>query len=255
MSAPPPELVSVRCPCRCKSTLVFRKISAGSVVRCPNTAHRFKLHRWQPFGRKQWDECRELPVLRSVLELLKVSPSVRKRRLLAVAVSRTCLDWCRNAHFLQALEAADELAETGTTTVDLAALDLHLQPSFWFPGFPGSGPTFEHWQTAALACIAPTPGLEFGPLEATYGAGVWLAFKDIIPNPFRPPAVSAELRTAAVVGLGETAYADRAFGHLPILADALEAAGCTDGPLLDHLRGPGPHHRGCWALDAVLGQA
>jgi serine/threonine protein kinase len=38
------------------------------------------------------------------------------------------------------------------------------------------------------------------------------------------------------------------FERLPILADALEDAGCTDVEQLEHLRGPGPHVRGCWAL-------
>ena len=38
------------------------------------------------------------------------------------------------------------------------------------------------------------------------------------------------------------------------LADALEKAGCTDTCLLEHLRAPGPHVRGCFALDAVLGK-
>jgi len=41
---------------------------------------------------------------------------------------------------------------------------------------------------------------------------------------------------------------------LPILADALEEAGCDDVDVLAHLRGPGPHARGCWALDLVLGR-
>ena len=44
------------------------------------------------------------------------------------------------------------------------------------------------------------------------------------------------------------------YGGLPVLADALEEAGCTDPDLLDHLRGPGPHARGCWVLDLVLGK-
>lgn len=255
MTSPPPtELVSTRCPCRCKNTLLFRKITAGLTVRCPYTAHKFKLTRWQPFGRKQWDDCRELPVLRQALDILKVTPSVRKRRLLAAAVSRACLDWCRKPLFLDAVTAADELAETGSTTIDLAALAEQLelpQPLFRF----GLQFQVEHWHTAAVACIAPTPGLEFGTLESTYGAGVWLAFKEIIANPFRPPAIPAEQRTATVLGLAETAYADRTFGHLPILADALEDVGCADVPLLSHLRGDGTHHRGCWALDAVLGRS
>jgi hypothetical protein len=50
-------------------------------------------------------------------------------------------------------------------------------------------------------------------------------------------------------------YADRAFDRLPLLADALEDAGCTDDELLGHLRAPGPHVRGCWAVDLVLGKS
>src|SRR5438045_536785 len=47
-------------------------------------------------------------------------------------------------------------------------------------------------------------------------------------------------------------YAEGDFAALPVLADALEEAGCADADLLGHLRGPGPHVRGCWALDRLL---
>ena len=47
----------------------------------------------------------------------------------------------------------------------------------------------------------------------------------------------------------------RATDPAPILADALEDAGCDDADILDHLRGTGPHVRGCWAVDLVLGKA
>jgi hypothetical protein len=56
------------------------------------------------------------------------------------------------------------------------------------------------------------------------------------------------------VRLAEGLYEERAFERLPILADALEEAGCADDRVLSHLRGPGRHARGCWALDAVLGR-
>ena len=49
-------------------------------------------------------------------------------------------------------------------------------------------------------------------------------------------------------------YEQRAFGRLPILHDALLDAGCDDEALLEHLRGEGPHVRGCWALDTLLGR-
>jgi hypothetical protein len=43
--------------------------------------------------------------------------------------------------------------------------------------------------------------------------------------------------------------------RLAVLADALEDAGCTHADILDHLRGPGPHVRGCWVVDVVLGKS
>lgn len=58
----------------------------------------------------------------------------------------------------------------------------------------------------------------------------------------------------AVHALAVTIYDDRAFGDLPILADALEDAGCADAQLLGHCREAGPHTRGCWAVDALLGK-
>jgi hypothetical protein len=61
-------------------------------------------------------------------------------------------------------------------------------------------------------------------------------------------------RTPAVLQLAQALYDDRAFDQLPILADALEEAGCTSRDVLDHCRGPGPHVRGCWVVDLVLGK-
>jgi hypothetical protein len=40
--------------------------------------------------------------------------------------------------------------------------------------------------------------------------------------------------------------------RLAVLADALEDVGCTDQEILQHLRAPGVHVRGCWALDLLL---
>jgi hypothetical protein len=83
------------------------------------------------------------------------------------------------------------------------------------------------------------------------------------PPPFRPlPALSASLLTwndSLVPRLAQTAYEERILpsGHLDpdrlaVLADALEDAGCTNAELLGHLRGEGPHWRGCWVVDLVL---
>src|SRR5262249_34682000 len=58
-------------------------------------------------------------------------------------------------------------------------------------------------------------------------------------------------RTAEAVAVARGIDASARFDDLPVLADALEEAGCSDANLLAHLRGPGPHARGCWALDLV----
>jgi hypothetical protein len=54
--------------------------------------------------------------------------------------------------------------------------------------------------------------------------------------------------------LASAVYTERAFDRLPVLADALEEAGCVDADILSHLRGAGPHALGCWCLDLLLGK-
>jgi hypothetical protein len=76
--------------------------------------------------------------------------------------------------------------------------------------------------------------------------------RDIFGNPFRPVAFAPEWRTAAAVALADAMYQSRDFGPMPVLADALEDAGCADPDVLAHCRGDGPHVRGCWVVDAVL---
>ena len=82
-------------------------------------------------------------------------------------------------------------------------------------------------------------------------------FRDIFGNPFRPVTIDpAWLRwnDATVPRLAQQMYDSRDFASMPILADALEEAGCTNADILEHCRGPGPHVRGCWVVDLVLGK-
>jgi hypothetical protein len=81
--------------------------------------------------------------------------------------------------------------------------------------------------------------------------------RDIFGNPFRPVVVERTWLTSnggAILQLAQAICDDRSFHHLPILADALEEAGCSEQAILDHLRGPGPHVHGCWPVDLVLGR-
>ncbi len=76
--------------------------------------------------------------------------------------------------------------------------------------------------------------------------------RDIFGNPFRPVAFSAEWRTDTAVSLARGMYESRDFSAMPILADALQDAGCDNADVLNHCRGEGIHVRGCWVVDLVL---
>jgi hypothetical protein len=89
---------------------------------------------------------------------------------------------------------------------------------------------------------------------AERGRPVMAILRCIYGNPFRPVTTDPSWLTSTVVALARSIYADRAFDRLPILADALEDAGCDAADLLAHCRGDGPHVRGCWAVDLVLGK-
>jgi hypothetical protein len=92
------------------------------------------------------------------------------------------------------------------------------------------------------------------------GPGEPLAQCRLIRDIFRGPVRAASALApdclswngGTVPKLAESVYAERAFDRLPLLADALEDAGCSDPDLLGHLRGRGPHVRGCWAVDLLL---
>jgi hypothetical protein len=71
-------------------------------------------------------------------------------------------------------------------------------------------------------------------------------------NPCRYVQFDAAWRTDTVVALARQMYESRDFSAMPILADALQDAGCSSDDILDHCRAPGPHVRGCWVVDLVL---
>jgi hypothetical protein len=79
--------------------------------------------------------------------------------------------------------------------------------------------------------------------------------RDIFGNPFGPVSINPSWLTPAVKALARAIYEERTFTDLPVLADALEEGGCTNDAVLSHLRGPGPHCRGCWPVDLILNKS
>jgi hypothetical protein len=81
-------------------------------------------------------------------------------------------------------------------------------------------------------------------------------------NPFRPVILHPSWLTPTTTSLAQAIYDNRLLpsGHfdnqrLGILADALEEAGCDNADVLNHCRSAGPHVRGCWVIDLLLGKS
>jgi hypothetical protein len=80
------------------------------------------------------------------------------------------------------------------------------------------------------------------------------ALRDIVGNPFCSTAFNPEWRTSTVLRLTRRMHESLDFTPMPILADALLDAGCDSDSVLSHCRGDGPHVRGCWVVDGILGK-
>jgi hypothetical protein len=129
--------------------------------------------------------------------------------------------------------------------VDAASAAIGTLPGdsrFWFESTQ---------ETARLAGRAKERG---GGNAADENLRQSFLLRDILGNPFRPVTVDPAWLTSTVVSLAQGIYEDRAFDRLPILADALEDAGCTQVDMLNHCRQPGEHVRGCWPVDLLLGK-
>jgi hypothetical protein len=97
---------------------------------------------------------------------------------------------------------------------------------------------------AAIAWAINESWLEERPNLGSVGIG----------DPVRFVCLQANWCTTTVHALARGIEKEIAFDRMPILADALQDAGCDSADMLDHCRGPGPHVRGCWVVDLILGK-
>jgi hypothetical protein len=152
--------------------------------------------------------------------------------------------------------AADVLAALQDIGIDGVTLEsvTGMDPVRWAKY--GAGDSAE-----VAADIADIAEQAEGVWEAAYAAEKSAQaglLRDIFGNPFRPAKVKRswlKWNNGTVVKLARSIDDERAFDRLPVLADALEEAGCTDADLLGHLRSRGPHVRGCFPVDLLLGKS
>jgi hypothetical protein len=111
-------------------------------------------------------------------------------------------------------------------------------------------------ETGSTAASIPTENCEVEGVAAEYSERRTQSnlLRDIIGNPFNPNLSNTTWLTPTVLALANSIYTERAFDRMPILADALEVAGCDNADILLHCREPGEHVRGCWVVDLILGK-
>jgi hypothetical protein len=118
----------------------------------------------------------------------------------------------------------------------------------------GKQPSFEVDEWTSLAHLVYFPFAKTTPFyrriaKADHSLPL---FRDLFPNPLGPVRFRSEWQDRNVVSIARGMYESRDFSPMPVLADALQDAGCEEPAVLDHCRGPGPHFRGCWVLEGLL---
>jgi len=174
---------------------------------------------------------------------------VDERSRQAVTVAERFADGLATADELESASIAasaawevdeDQFTQDGRLAVGAAAYNAALDMGWW-----GGAPSFQ--PPSDIVRDAATD-----PIAERVAQSVLI--RDIFGNPFRPVTADPRWLTSTAVGVARAIYEERAFDRLPILADALEDAGCDNLDLLAHCRGDGPHVRGCWVVDLVLGK-
>jgi hypothetical protein len=228
---------------------------------------------------EQWRACDDP---RRMLDFLRGKATERKVRLFAAASVRRVWTLLTDERSRGALEVAERFAdrlaneeelaeaewaaaeavvatrgeEAGLNPVCFAALAAHVSARNDLSG-PGSL-TFQDGVSNGTGVAA----LAVRPADAEERRSQAGLLRCIIGNPFRPASLDPAWLTPTVTSLATVVYEERALpsgeldtARLAVLADALEEAGCDNADVLGHLRGPGPHVRGCWAVDLLTGRS
>ncbi len=226
----------------------------------------------------EWLACSDPTAM---LKFLRHRASDRQYRLFAVACARdelaraqagqgcfsfgeeldaryTELFWHPELGYEAAVRACESVAEGGVPRQHFPR---------WIVGYKG-------WNPGEVALIAyaalghdpddlgPVPAEVIAATVRHYTTHPAVYLRDIFGNPFRPIAIGPACLTwqdGTIVKIAQAAYDERAMPsgeldrtNLAVLADALEEAGCANVDILEHLRSPAPHVRGCWVVDLVL---
>src|SRR5262245_21922516 len=211
---------------------------------------------------EEWLACTDPE---KMLEFLRGKASDRKLRLFAVACCRRVWHLLLDNRSRKAVEAAERYADAEASREELLAAksDAKKVTGKRVTGIRDQSPQFAAVLTLSICSSGPWLLFVAGnaacltedkqkpdPQEQQRQCEL---LRDIFGNPFQPVTPDPACLTSTVKQPAEVIYTGRAFDRLPVLADALEEAGCTDAAILGHCRGGGEHVRGCWVVDLLLG--
>jgi hypothetical protein len=215
----------------------------------------------------EWLECTD-PF--RLLASLRGRVSDRKLRLLACGCARRCWDRLDDDRLRTAVEIAEQYADRRASVARLEAAwraaekcqtdyltsevyrrsDADQAYLYGIAASSASPRRRRHGRGDAAGA-----GLHFIPAQAL------IYVLCLFGNPFRLVSIEPALLTPTVTNLAQAAYEERIMpsgeldaARLAVLSDALEEAACDNADILAHLRSPGPHVRGCWVLDLLLGK-
>ena len=219
------------------------------------------------------------PDLIQMIQFLRGRASDRKYRLFSVACCREHQDRLSDERSRYAVGVAERYADGGASEAELVAAERTARAAAselnqWclVAGTaaeaashrvqPPEGPRIgggmiewyqdsKYWEAVPVFVLQGFSAYEAEPMEH-YLVDL---LRDIFGNPFHPVGILPEWCTDTVQTLARQTYAERDFSAMPILADALQDAGCDNADILEHCRGLGPHARGCWVVDLVLGKS
>jgi hypothetical protein len=199
----------------------------------------------------EWLACADpLPML----DALRGKASARKLRLFSCAAARLCSFYTlsKGSNDLKAILAIELWADGDAREKDVASADDVAESA-------GA-----KWATGSDAFFGARTWANAAHADKSQFAEYCDRVRCIFGNPFRAITADPAWRDwngGTILSLARAASAERSpttgfldSNRLGILSDALEEAGCTDPDVLTHLRSPGPHVRGCWALDLALGK-
>jgi hypothetical protein len=227
----------------------------------------------------EWVACED-PTL--MLRFVKGHRTIRKRsklrkqRLVAVACCRRLQPLLDDERNRRCIEVVERFADEQATNEELRAAEKEAS-DIWLKAAGNStlfacvqlcydkcdglhvstttmSAAFEREKTDANEPFDPLDGRRSGacPSEARAQSAL---IRDIFGNPFRPVTSNPSWLTSTVLDLARQMYDTRDFSAMPILADALQDAGCDNDDFLNHCLGAGAHVRGCWVVDAILGKS